>query len=92
MPPWRSEGLGIRPGLDLLLRMTDRDYLLEAASMEGTGAEEIRINAVRSLAHLGDPAARPRLEELGRGDPSLRIRSAAREALARLPSGAPAGP
>lgn len=85
---------GDRRGLPLLRRMLDRDYLDRVRRPDEHGLprpltaaqrEEAMINALRSLAGLGEASDRAALERLRDADPSLRVRAAAGEALRALP-------
>ena len=68
-------------GADLLLRLTDRDYLAEFGQMSQEDRENVLVNAVRSLGILKLEGAREPLASLSRNDPSLTVRDAALEAL-----------
>lgn len=84
---------GDRRGLPLLRRMLDRTYLDGVSRTDERGVphrlsasqkEEAMLNALRSLARLGDNTDRAALTALADGDPALRVREAARDALRDL--------
>ena len=76
--------------------MLDRAYLDAVVRPDPEGhprrlteeqKEEAMINALRSIALLGDRAQIPGLRRIGDADPSLRVRAAAIESLRSLASG-----
>jgi HEAT repeat protein len=69
-------------GLEVLRSMIDRDALSRQATLSGDQAETAMLGALRALALLRDPASLPLLEKVAREDPNLRVRAAAREAIA----------
>ncbi|MGH9749217.1 MAG: HEAT repeat domain-containing protein [Candidatus Polarisedimenticolia bacterium] len=80
-------------GLPLLRRMLDRTYLDGVTRPDPGGRrvplseiqkEDALVNALSSVARLRDPAAAPAMRRLQGSDPSLRVREAARAALAAL--------
>jgi HEAT repeat protein len=66
----------------VLLQMLDRAALAKSPDVSPAQAEDATLSAVAAAARLDDPAIRTALEGLRERDPSLRIREAAREALA----------
>jgi hypothetical protein len=80
-------------GLPLLGRMLDRAYLDGVTRPDPDGRrapltevqkEEALVNALASIARLGDSGPAPAMRRLRERDPSLRVREAARAALAAL--------
>jgi HEAT repeat protein len=72
-------------GKEVLRSMLDRRALArQAETLRPSQVEEAMINAAKAEAVLGDEQARPILEELARGDESLRVRDAARRAAEAL--------
>jgi HEAT repeat protein len=67
----------------VLAQMVDRSALAQVPGITPQQQEEAMIAAVPALARVGGAAARPRLERLAAGDPSLRVRQAALRALGR---------
>ncbi len=85
--------LGDGTGLPLLTRMLDRRYLDGVKQADSSGRaiplseklkEEAMINAMRSIARLGDRTRLPALRTMRDTDPSLRVRQAAMEAIGLL--------
>ncbi len=66
----------------VLLQMLDRAALAKATDVSPAQAEDATLSAIAAAARLDDAAIRASLETLREKDPSLRIREAAREALA----------
>jgi HEAT repeat protein len=66
----------------VLLQMLDRERLAAIQGLTADQQEEAVMQAVAAAARLPDPALRAALERLREGDPSLRVRDAARRALA----------
>jgi hypothetical protein len=84
---------GDAAGLPLIARMLDRAYLDGVSRPDTEGRprplsaaqkEEAMLNALRSIARLGDRDHLPLLRALRDGDASLRVRQGALEALAAL--------
>lgn len=73
---------GDAAAVPVLLQMLDRAALAKEADVSPAQAEDATLSAVAAAARLDDPAIRAALESLREKDPSLRIREAAREALA----------
>lgn len=69
----------------VLLQMLDRDHLAQVEGLRLDQTQEALLQAVAGAASLGDPALRPALEKLARGDPDLKVREAARQALETKP-------
>jgi HEAT repeat protein len=65
----------------ILLEMTDRQRLAEVKELGPEQREEVILQAVAAAAVIPDPALRSNLEKLRDGDPSLKVREAARRAL-----------
>ena len=81
----------------VLLQMMDREHLAGVPGLTAEQQEEAVLQAVGAAAALSDPALRAAVERLQQGDPSLRVREAARAALAvagaaRDRSGSPSSP
>lgn len=76
---------GDRRAIPRLREMLDRARLNQVRDMREDQKEDAMIVAMSAYAKLAGPEARPDLERLAR-DPSLRVRAAAKEALAKLPS------
>jgi hypothetical protein len=76
----------------VLAQMLDRAALQKVQVSGGAGAEgvsveqaeEILIQAIAVAGASGDPGLRPALEALRDSDPSLKVRDAAKRALASL--------
>jgi HEAT repeat protein len=65
----------------VLLQMMDRAHLASVADLSPDQADEAVLQAVPAAAVVPDPALRAALERLRDGDPNLKVRQAAREAL-----------
>jgi hypothetical protein len=78
--------LGDGAGLPVLRSMIDREALGRQASLTADQAETAMVGAAKALAMLRDPESRPLLEKAAKEDPNLRVRAAARDALAALGS------
>ena len=74
--------LGSDAGLNVLLEMTDRERVAATPEIEPEQVEDVMIAGVESLARLNSPQAAAAIEALTE-DPSLKVRDAARQALAR---------
>lgn len=79
-------------GLEVLDRMTRRDYLARFLGADTARQDEIIINTVRVLAGFDAPEIRSRLQDLSREDPSTRVRSAALDGLAGVVGADPQPP
>jgi hypothetical protein len=77
--------LGEGTGLPVLHQMLDRTYLDSISGLSADQKNEAMINAARGIALLKDATAKTMLEQVGRSDENLRVRSAALEALKKLP-------
>jgi HEAT repeat protein len=69
-------------GLDVLISLTDRDYLAGFTEMSEEDREVVITNAVQCLGLLQEDRTRDLLAALIENDPSLRVRVAAQAALA----------
>jgi HEAT repeat protein len=78
-------GLGSDAGLPVLETMVDRRHLAQVPEITREQQEEAMIGAIRALAAVGGPEARPILDRLAEDDPSLKVRQAALEARKVLP-------
>ena len=63
--------------------MIDRDALARQATLSSDQAETAMIGALKALTLLRDAESLPLLEEIAAKDPNLRVREAAREAVAQ---------
>jgi HEAT repeat protein len=70
----------------VLLQMLDRGHLAKVPDLSAAQQDEAVMGAVQAAARLSDPGLRARLEALRDGDPNLRVREAARLALAASPA------
>lgn len=73
--------LGGDGGLGVLSEMLDRQLVAQVPGITPEQQEDAMIEAVRALAALRVPAGRDILRRLAEGDPSLKVRQAAIEAL-----------
>jgi HEAT repeat protein len=71
--------LGDRTGLPVLRSMIDRASLSRLA-LTSDQTEAAMVNALKALSLLRDEESLPSIEKLGREDPNLRVREAARRA------------
>lgn len=69
-------------GLPVLLQMLDRERLASMPELTPDQREDALMEAVRAAAALRDPQSRAALERARESDPSLKVREAARLALA----------
>jgi HEAT repeat protein len=69
----------------VLLQMMDRAHLASVAGLTPEQAEDAVLQAVAVSVKLPDPELQAALARLRDADPSLKVRAAAREALAREP-------
>ncbi|MGH9369628.1 MAG: HEAT repeat domain-containing protein [Thermoanaerobaculia bacterium] len=74
-------------GLPVLRSMIDREALARQAALSGDQAETAMIGALKALALLRDEGSLLLLEKVSREDPNLRVRAAAREAIAATRAG-----
>lgn len=74
--------LGDLRGVPMLLRLLEGDFLDAIETMSEQQKEDVTVEAIRALASLREPSARPVLEAIRNSDRSLKIRQAAIEALA----------
>jgi HEAT repeat protein len=68
-------------GLDVLLKMLERDRLAAELGMDEVGIESVMINAVKGLALIQKPESIKILESVSKGDKSLKVRQAAIDAI-----------
>lgn len=73
--------LGSEAGVSVLLEMVDRDLIGQIPEITPAQAEEAMVSAIVALGISGVTEAQPRLQEISTGDPSLKVRQAAIEAL-----------
>jgi HEAT repeat protein len=81
-------GLGRQGNLaaaPVLLQMMDRERLASVSGLSDEQREQAILGAVGVAAGLPEPSVRSALESLTAGDPSLKVREAARVALAAPP-------
>jgi len=85
--------LGDRTGLPVLRSMIDRESLARLA-LTSDQTEAAMVNALKALSLLRDTETLPLIEKIERGDPNLRVREAARQAVqaTRGAAAAPPGP
>jgi len=72
---------GNRAAVPVLEEMLDREQLARSGPVTPDQAEQILLQAVAGAALLQDARLEGRLASLGKGDPSLRVRAAARRCL-----------
>jgi HEAT repeat protein len=73
--------LGSRAGVPVLFEMVDRDLIGQVPEITAAQAEEVIVSGIVALGIGGVTEAQPILEDLSAGDPSLKVRQAALEAL-----------
>ena len=73
--------------LGVLREMLDRQRLDRITDLRPDQKENVIINAISAYSNLVGAEAIPELERISRGDPSLRVRATAREALQRRGDG-----
>ena len=73
--------LGDRSGLDVMLKMLDRQTLSQTFAMDDAAIEAVMVNAVKGLALLKDADTAGTIEQLSKNDKSLKVRQAAIDAL-----------
>jgi HEAT repeat protein len=83
--------LGDRTGLPVLRSMIDRASL-DRLALTSDQTEAAMINALKALSLLRDAESLPLIERIGRDDPNLRVREAARRAAQATRGAAPALP
>jgi HEAT repeat protein len=66
----------------VLGQMLDRERLSKVEGLRPDQAREALLSAITGAALLSDPSLQPALEKLRASDPDLKVREAAREALA----------
>jgi HEAT repeat protein len=83
--------LGDRTGLPVLRSMIDRAGLSRLA-LTSDQTEAAMVNALKALSLLRDSESLPLIEKIGREDPNLRVREAARRAAQATRGAAPPPP
>jgi HEAT repeat protein len=83
--------LGDRRGVPVLEQMVDRRLLAQVPEITGEQQEEAMLQAIPALTALEGAAARPVLDHLAQGDPSLKVRQAALAARQALDGGGSGG-
>lgn len=73
--------LGSDAGVSVLFEMVDRGSIGQIPDITPPQAEQVMVSAIVALGISGVSEARPVLQELSTGDPSLKVRQAALEAL-----------
>ena len=68
--------------------MIDRTALARQAELSSDQTEAAMVNALKALSLLRDAESLPQLQKLAKDDPNLRVREAARKALAGRLDGA----
>jgi HEAT repeat protein len=74
--------LGDGSGIAVLRSIVDREALGRQAQLSADQAETAMVNALKAFALLRDEGSLPLLEKIAREDPNLRVREAARNAIA----------
>jgi HEAT repeat protein len=74
--------LGDGSGIAVLRSIVDREALGRQAQLSADQAETAMVNALKAFALLRDEGSLPLLEKVAREDPNLRVREAARNAIA----------
>lgn len=74
-------------GVPVLRSMIDREALERQAALSADQSETAMVGACRALALLREAGSLPLLERVARGDPNLRVRAAARDAIAAIGAG-----
>lgn len=72
---------GDRSGTGVLFNMLDRDYLTKISGIRDDQKEQAIVNAIRALVMLKEKSVESKLKSLSKGDPSLKVRQTALEAL-----------
>ena len=73
---------GDRRATPVLLQMMDRSHLAKVPALSAEQQDDAVLGAVQAAAALPEPSLRPPLERLRDSDPNLKVREAARLALA----------
>jgi len=77
--------MGDPSGAEVLRSMADREFVERASQSEDPATRtEVLVTAVKGIVMLEDKAAIGAIEKLAAGDPDLRVRQAAIEALGKL--------
>jgi HEAT repeat protein len=71
-------------GVDVLLRLTDRNYVEQITGMSADQKSQLVINAVKSLGILKFAGAQDKIIDLSKNDPDPAVRNASLEALANF--------
>ena len=71
-------------GADVLLKLTDRNYVEQITGMTADQKSQLLINAVKSLGILKFQGAHDKIIDLSRNDPDPAVRNASLEALANF--------
>jgi hypothetical protein len=74
--------LGDGSGIAVLRSIVDREALGRQAQLTADQAETAMVNALKAFALLRDEGSLPLMEKVAREDPNLRVREAARNAIA----------
>ena len=74
--------LGDGSGIAVLRSIIDREALGRQAQLSADQAEAAMVNALKAFSLLRDEGSLPLLERVAREDPNLRVREAARNAIA----------
>ncbi len=73
--------LGDPSGLEVLLKMLDRQSLSSLYQMNDKQIETVMINATKGLALIGDKKTEAVLQSIAHSDPNLKVRQAAIDAI-----------
>jgi HEAT repeat protein len=76
--------LGDAAGKDRILQMLDRELLESVAEMTEEQRVAAMMTAMKGAVLLADPTLHTRLEDISEGDPNLKVRQAAFEALVQM--------
>ncbi len=76
--------LGDTSGLSLIRQLLDRNYFENFQEMSFQTRSDAIINALLSIARLGDNSFIPQIEKLSREDVSMQVRQAAHQVLSAL--------
>lgn len=76
-----------RAGVSVIEEMLNREFLNRVPEMNDEQREETMLNAIRGVALLKERTLAPALRTLKTGDPSLKVRQAAIEAIEALGQG-----
>ncbi|PIQ87044.1 MAG: hypothetical protein COV74_02560 [Candidatus Omnitrophica bacterium CG11_big_fil_rev_8_21_14_0_20_45_26] len=73
--------LGHDDGWEVLVKILDRNYLINAFEMDPKQIETVMANAAKGFTHIRRKESVPILEKISREDPSLKVRQEALTAL-----------